>query len=129
LGKGLFLVVVRAVSERVEEHPREAVEEVALRGNVAVTCLFAAVIVGSGARGGSQGCEGPDVADGSQPLVLDPLGVFPRSGQTYGGTIPARVGSPAIGRMGNAPMPHGLLPALGAITAHAVSEMSPSLTT
>jgi hypothetical protein len=52
LGKGLFLVVVLAVSERVEEHPREAVEEVALRGNVAVTCLFAAVIVALAPRGG-----------------------------------------------------------------------------
>jgi hypothetical protein len=40
------------VSERVEEHPREAVEEVALRGNVAVTCLFAAVIVALAPRGG-----------------------------------------------------------------------------
>lgn len=47
--EGFRLIEVLAVLEAVEEHAHEAVEEVALSGNVAVAGFSAAVVVGSGA--------------------------------------------------------------------------------
>ncbi|GIF64155.1 hypothetical protein Ais01nite_21900 [Asanoa ishikariensis] len=51
--------------------PDHAVEEVALGGGVVVAGLPSAVVVGPGAGGVGEGSEGPDIADGGEPLVLD----------------------------------------------------------
>src|SRR5437764_15479157 len=71
LGEGGALVVLRAGGEAVVEDADHAVEQVALGGDVAVAGGLAAVVVGPSAGGGSEGGEGPEVADAGQALVLD----------------------------------------------------------